>query len=676
MKRLEPAGAALRRRSRWLSLPKSYSYGGETHTITEENRREVERAILDGQEATRPYIDAVQVIRSGARRISLSVRGGLRAGQRLNWRLSAVDQDMAFNGTARTAPRALRRQTLRIRLPKRIEAGYWRLQLSLPAPHTHGPLSQTIIATPSSCYMPDALPSRRILAVQLYSVRSGRNHGIGDFTDLRALLSLAHRTNFGFVALNPLHAVNPARPEERSPYSPDSRKFLNPLYLDIERIEGFRDPGGPSAWLSTAPVQQEISDLRQAGLIDYKRVAALKLSVAAWAFTQAWKHRDNEYAAGFLAWLKAEGPGALAFSARQPALADLPVRQEIAGALDLHRWSARKQQLFYLYLQFESARQFEAAIRSTPDIGVVTDLAIGAAATAADVDAQRELYCANISIGAPPDALAPQGQCWQLPPYNPVALRKQGYAEWIAILRRNMPAGGAIRIDHILGLMRQYWILDSRSPQGGAYVALPAHEFMAVLAVESHRNRCIVAGEDLGVVPRGLRTVLRKQRILGFEVLQLNCLDPDTRIRRNSVIISLNTHDLPTFKAFWDGADIVLKRRLGLTDDRSAEKAAASRQAEKRRLLNFFTPASPEAGDSEETDLPSDAALHILLHRMTQAAGDHLFQMIMLDDLCGETSPVNLPGTIDEYPNWSRKLSRTIEELYPFLSIPLPAFND
>jgi 4-alpha-glucanotransferase len=323
---------------------------------------------------------------------------------------------------------------------------------------------------------------------------------------------------------------------------------------------------------------------------------------------------------------------------------------------------------FVMFLQWEAARQLRAAADAARHAGLelrfYRDLAVGAARDSAEAWGDQGLIAPNVSIGAPPDAFSATGQNWGLPPWNPRVLAARAFAPFRALIAANMEAAGALRIDHVMALARLFWIPDGMRGSDGAYLRQPFDALAAVLAEESERQCCMVIGEDLGSVPDGLRERLQALGILSYRVLLFERhWSGDGNFKRPheypaQALATVVTHDLPTIADYWTFGDIARRARLGLfADDRAREDEIARRHEERWKLLALMRECGVHPADPEDTDQVA-AALHAVVAR-TPA----MIAMIQLDDVLGETEPVNIPGTTAAYPNWRRKLSRTLDEI-------------
>ncbi len=527
----------------------------------------------------------------------------------------------------------------------------------------------------------EALRGRRGFGIfaNLYAVRSARNLGFGDLADLRSLVRFAARHGAAFVGLNPLHALR-LDPRETSPYSPATRFFREPLYLHLESIPALARSARARGMLEAAHWRSESARLRAAQRIDYPRAAALRrpvLEALHATFLAGERAGDTTRARAFAAFRAREGDALLAF-------ATFRAREEAGRARDWRTWPARlrdpgsgavrefqrahrRQVGFHAWLQFELDAQLAAVAREARAaglaIGLYPDLALGSSRAGFDAWAFPERFASGVSVGAPPDDYAPEGQDWNLPALLPARLAEDGFAWFARLLRASFAHAGALRVDHVLGFQRQWWIPAGRRAADGAYVQFPARALLGTLARESRRARALVIGEDLGTVPPGLAARLARRGILSSRVL---LFERDARggfkaARQVSgrALVTANTHDLPSLAAFWSGRDLELRRELGvITDDASLARARERRETERRALLRRLEAEGAVLG--AEPDAPGlCAAVYSFLCR-TRAP----LVGVALDDLAGESEPVNVPGVGPErFPSWTRRLGRGLEAL-------------
>ncbi|WP_291524960.1 4-alpha-glucanotransferase, partial [Acidithiobacillus sp.] len=550
------------------------------------------------------------------------------------------------------------------------------------------------ITVPEACYTPEAIQESRKVwgpALQLYALRSGRNWGMGDFSDLLQVLDIAAQSGAELVGLNPLHALFPDNPHHASPYSPSSRKFLNILYVDVEAVPEFAHCYAAHDRVYDAHFQADLRALRGTDLVDYGGVAAAKreiLELLYHAFRETELPGNGERARAFRQFQK-EGGEALfrlgVFEAlrehlqtQDPPPWGWPVwpekyRRPEAPAVTEFAAHQSDRVEFFQYLQWVVAEQLDAVDRRSQalgmGIGLYQDIAVGVDPGGFDAWNDQDLYVSNIHIGAPPDAFNRKGQDWGLQPWHPLRLREAAYAPFIALLRANMRVAGAIRLDHILGLMRLYWIPAGESPARGGYVRYPLDELLGILTLESQRHRCLVVGEDLGMVTEEIRDALRSWGILSCRVFLLE-VDPQNGYRPPEdypawSVAALTTHDLPTLAGFWQGLDLDTRNALDLIPDAATRDSLIVERARDRSFLLLALEREgllPRGIRVQSADLPKltedmIGAIYRLLARATSAV-----LLVQMDDALAVMDQINLPGTAGQYPNWRRKLPLTLEQ--------------
>jgi (1->4)-alpha-D-glucan 1-alpha-D-glucosylmutase len=492
------------------------------------------------------------------------------------------------------------------------------------------------------CWQPPALEhGGRVwgYGVQLYGLRSARNWGIGDFGDLRALVALAARQGASLVGVSPLHAA------ELSPYSPSSRHALNWRYLDVEAVPEYARSPKARALVASPGFQRRLKALRAADLVDYEGVGKAKREVLELLFSESgFNVRPSSFALFEALREKSGGPWQT-----WPEEYRNPESREVATFAK----SNSRKILFHEYLQFHARKQLDAvqahAKEAGMPIGLYVDLALGADAGGAEVWADQASFALEVSCGAPPDEFNPRGQDWGLPPYSPRALRKTRCEAFAALLRANMPEGGALRLDHVMALMRLFWIPRGAKPERGGYVSYPFRDLLAALARESRRRRCLVVGEDLGTVPKALRTALAEAGVLSYRPLLFEkdakgeYLAP--RGYPRDALVCASTHDLPSWRGFWAGGDLALRTRLGLSVDPDKEKAA--REKDKAALARALAREGVER---------SAAGAHAFIARTPCKIA-----LVQPEDAFELLEQANLPGSVDEHPNWRRKLPVELE---------------
>jgi (1->4)-alpha-D-glucan 1-alpha-D-glucosylmutase len=555
------------------------------------------------------------------------------------------------------------------------DCGYHHLELAGPAL-----ISQRtkLIVTPQRCFHPEWSDAQRVfgVSVQLYSLRSQRNWGIGDFSDLRAAAAVLGSLKADFIGINPLHTLYQHAPERFSPYSPSSRTFLNPLYLAVDRLSDFTDSAAGQSMLASPEFKAELSGLRDSPLIDYPGVARIKnaaFDIALAYFKEFHLVRETSEAESFRAFQVAGGRPlqrlalyeALQATTDQPS----PLATDEQGLLDTHADAVLRCQ----YLQWlceEQLREASAACHEAGmNVGLYCDLAVGSDSQGADVWSEPALYAKGVNSGAPPDDLALQGQAWGLSPWIPRALRHASFEPFIRCVRANMRRAGALRIDHVVGLMRQFWVPNELGAAAGGYMESPFQELLAILALESERNQCMVIGEDLGTIPDALRTALTDYQILSYKVLYFEKdWDGDQKFLSPAdysatALVTVSTHDLPTLAGYCLGHDLNIRSRLALFP---SDEFKTQQFETRREDLNRLNVALSEAGLLPGEELlsygcaPSDAIVCAIHEWLARAPSKIMCTQI--EDLLGEEAQANVPGTTDEAPNWRRKLSVDLEQ--------------
>ncbi|OHC78332.1 MAG: 4-alpha-glucanotransferase, partial [Rhodospirillales bacterium RIFCSPLOWO2_12_FULL_58_28] len=557
-------------------------------------------------------------------------------------------------------------------LPADLGQGYHRLFISAG----DSKAETVLIIAPPKAYAPSWLEEGRRLwgiACHLYSLRSESNWGIGDFTDLAELSRITAVLGGTSVGVNPLHALFSMHPDHASPYSPSSRRFLNPLYIDAIAASEFQDCPEVRALVATPGFAEHLGKVRAADYVDYSAVSAGKLMMLERMY-ELFAERNPPVRSAFDDFVN-EGGTALhhfvLFQALHEHFHGRPWSEwphaysspDADGAQAFAVANAHRLE-FHAYLQWLADEQLAAAACAGEgmEVGLYADLAIGTDQNGADAWSDSGSIVHGARFGAPPDAFNAQGQDWGMPPFHPHNLREEAYEPFIQILRANMRHAGALRVDHVMGLMRLYWIPPGEKADSGAYVRYPFDDLLAILALESVRNKCLVIGEDLGTVPDGFRERMAKEGALSYRVLRFERY-PDGLFKRSEVYPALSvttsaTHDLPTIKGYWLGRDLEQKRRLNLYSSQESQEGDFEARAKDRILLaaalndHDLLPSDFPGEDISEQDAARQ--LIVAMERFL-ARSPSLLLKINLDDLLEETDQINLPGTVAEYPNWRRK---------------------
>ncbi|WP_342323238.1 4-alpha-glucanotransferase [Kosakonia sp. BYX6] len=576
-----------------------------------------------------------------------------------------------------------------IALPTGLALGYHTLTLTQKNQHWQC----RVIIAPARCYEPQALREGKKLwgaCVQLYTLRSEANWGIGDFGDLKAMLGEVANRGGAFIGLNPIHALYPANPESASPYSPSSRRWLNIIYIDVNAVADFRDSDAAQAWWQLPTTQQTLRAARDSEWVDYSTVTALKLA----ALRMAWQRfsqrgEEDEQACAFRAFVQQEGESLYwqaafdALHASQVKEDELrwgwPVWPEGYQSIDSPQVNTFCQQHadevdFYLWLQWLAYTQFaecwETSQGYAMPIGLYRDLAVGVAEGGAETWCDRELYCLKASVGAPPDILGPLGQNWGLPPMDPHVMRARAYAPFVDLLRANMKSCGALRIDHVMSMLRLWWIPYGETADHGAYVQYPVDDLLAILALESQRHQCMVIGEDLGTVPVEIVGKLRSSGVYSYKVLYFES-DHEKTFRApqaypaQSMAVA-TTHDLPTLRGYWESGDLTLGKTLGLyPDDVILRGLYADRERAKQGLLDALHQYGclPQRAGHKASRMPMTDVLNRGMQRYIADSNSALLGL-QPEDWLDMPGPVNIPGTSYQYKNWRRKLAVSLEKMF------------
>ena len=601
---------------------------------------------------------------------------------RVEWEMELEDeQGDVRRSVGRTAVRG--RGALELASAQGSELGYYTLRLTVHAAGRTAAGQQRLIVVPERCAAPEViLGGQRVagLIANLYTLRSARNWGAGDTGDVTRLAEWAAQIGAAFIGVNPLHALR-NRGHDVSPYSPVSRLFRNVLYLDVEAVPEMTDSA--EARTASARALPRIAELRDAHQVDYEAVMAVKrpiLEALHRSFVE--QHRGKKTARGreYARYVESQGEVLEDFATwsvldeqhqgRSWQTWPSDFRDPRGRAVREVRERERDRVGFHQWLQFELDRQLgEAQARSRElglPIGLYQDLAIGAAGDGADTWMHPGLFLDGASIGAPPDPYASAGQNWGLPAINPRRLRDDGYAYWVRLVRATLRHSGALRIDHVLGLFRQFWIPAGMKGKDGAYVRFPGDDLLGIAALESVRANALIVGEDLGTVPPEVPPALRRWGVFSSKVMYF---EADLKAGRftppreypSLALTTANTHDMPTIAAFWRESDIDLRAKIGAIPTQRAVRAARRERAQAREALatTLIDEGLWPVGEEPVSDLALRAAAHAFLRRTPS-----WLVGLSLDDLTGEVEPVNLPGVApDQWSSWTRRMKMSLEEM-------------
>jgi len=498
--------------------------------------------------------------------------------------------------------------------------------------------------------------------------------------------------------LNPLHVIRNTAPHHTSPYAPYNRLAINELYLDLERLPEFFASEDAQKLYRSPEFQAKLQAMRDNRRVDYDAIAEAKRTMLDLAYRQFLKEAysgtepnlEPKTARAKLLerFIQAEGEPLELYAIFQTLEEERRMIQ--SKTITWQEWPKqflspgsaareygkrhRKRLRFFQYIQWIASEQLQEVRRCAETagmpIGIYNDLALGAERTGAEAWMYQSVMALDADCGAPPDAFAPQGQNWGLPPINPVALRPSRYELLIQLLRKNMRFGGAIRLDHVMALCRLFWIPKGKSATEGTYVHYPFEDLLAIIALESHRSKTVVIGEDLGTVPDWVREQLTKARVLSYRVFYFErrgdgSWKSPAEYPQQALAVA-GTHDLPTLSGFWSGEDIQLRAGLGaFPDEASRRQASEERQRDKGRMLAALKQELllPTGMSEDPAAVPAMTpalcrAIHVYLAR-TPA----WLVLANLEDGLEEISQTNLPGTVEHYPNWRRKYASRIDNL-------------
>ena len=519
------------------------------------------------------------------------------------------------------------------KFPRDLPVGYHTLRTSGKDTVTH------LIIHPGRCYLPED-SQQWGWALQLYSLRSHGSWGMGDFADLRNFARWSGRKlDAGFILLNPVGAPLPGLPQEASPYFPGSRLYLNPLYLRVEEVPGAAEAGVAQGRLAAAG-----RALNADRLINRDAVYRLKLRALEKIYARFRGHRAFErYRAGQGEPLRRFATFCVLAEHRNGGWTKWPARLRHPASPAVREFAARHQRRvrFYEWLQWLLDEQLARASRELP---LMLDVPIGVNPDGFDAWLWQDALALGASVGAPPDAFNALGQNWGLPPFIPHRLRAAGYRPFQQTIRAMLRHARGLRIDHVMGLFRLFWVPRDAAPGDGGYVRYNADELLAVLAIESQRAKAVVVGEDLGTVERGVRSRLRQQNVLSYRLFWFESKSPKRYPRQS--LAAVTTHDLFTVAGLWSGKDIEMQTQLGLHPN------AAGTEVVKRRLRR-------SAGLSK-TASAREAILGA--YRILARTPCRLITATLDDALAVEERP-NMPGTTTQWPNWSIAFPEPLEEI-------------
>jgi 4-alpha-glucanotransferase len=595
-----------------------------------------------------------------------------RAGERLS-----VPKELARPGTAvrllaedASAIDLVVEEAGGLRVPPDVAPGYYRADVLRDV---------TVAIAPPRAWSLDALGGDGRcwgMAVQLYGLRRNGDGGAGDYSALAQSAAAAGRAGADALCISPVHALFDADPSHFSPYAPSSRLFYNTWHVDPSALLG----AGPYRELvAELGMAEDLARLERAELIDWPAVVPMRLALLRALFRGWREHRSasDALADELAAFRRAGGEpleshaGFSALHARQLARGGpwhwrewpAPLRDAQGPGVRRAARELADEVDFHVFAQWLAARGLGAAQRAARDagmrVGIVHDLAVGTHDGGSHAWSRPEDLLVGLSVGAPPDELNLAGQSWGLTSFSPRALRQHGYAPFLAMLRAALRHAGGVRIDHVLGLNRLWLVPQGAAPTEGAYLRYPLDDLLALTVLESHRHRALLIGEDLGTVPPGFRERLDAAGLLGLRVLwfeRAHGLYTDPTTWTHAAAATTSTHDLPTVRGWWSGRDLDWQEQLGLAGPAPREQ----RRQERRALWAAFEYAGvAPAGVPAEDD--ATAAVDAAVRHVARAASQ--LALVPLEDLAGQVEQPNLPGTLDEHPNWRRRYAAPTDEL-------------
>jgi 4-alpha-glucanotransferase len=666
--------------------------------VTDAEAVRSELARLDAEQWLTP-LPAAAVVRGAYRQVPVNVAAE-RLEAPLDWRIDLAD-GTRHAGSARpaelqeTGRTELEGQTWSqrvLQLPPDLPIGQHQLVVGGDA--SAG--SCTLYVAPERCYEPEALRSGERLwgvAVQLYTLRSRDNWGIGDFADLEFVVRQCALHGGSFVGLNPLHALFPSNPAHFSPYSPSTRHFLNVLYIAVPRIPEFAECGDAQQKVAHDDFLRELERLRSTDVVDYVGVTRTKLALLRVVydyFVRQHMSRRTARAEAFRRFRDERGD-ALRLHALHDAISGhlratdpqqywgWPVWPEQlrepaqAGVAEFARVHAADVE-FHAWLQWIADEQLGAVQRLASElgmpIGLYGDYAVGVNPAGSETWSDQKVYRLGAGIGAPPDPLALKGQDWGIPPQDPQALVAARYVPFRSLIAANMRHFGALRLDHVMSLFRQWWVPSGLDSSAGGYVHYPLEALLSLLALESVQHRCLVVGEDLGTVPDEMRRAMPEYAVYHYKVLLFE-KEGDGSFRRpehyeRRSIATVTTHDLPTLRGYWEGGDLELRDRLNLfPDDQMRHQLYEERTRDRAALLAALEASGlrPDDGGEAQAEPVFSEALARAIQLYLARSGAALV-VLQVEDLIGMVDPVNVPGTNDEHANWQRKVTASIEDVF------------
>lgn len=556
-----------------------------------------------------------------------------------------------------------------------LEPQYYDLTVKVNNKKHHSVLA----LAPDKCYIPPIINERKVwgFAIQLYSLTSKRNWGVGDFSDLIEFAKMCQKNGADVIGVNPLNVLDNDNPEHASPYSSISRLFLNPIYIDVEKVKGFKKKIVDYA---------EIAKIKQKENIDYTSIYNLKIKILRELYKDFVKDSESEDFAEFKEFCNAKGKD----------LDDLATYQTICSQYHEKYWEWQKwpdelqkpqspavikfkeehcsEIMFFKFLQYLAEKQLSQAQAEIKKlglkIGLYRDLPVGLNKNSAELWSRPDMFINKCGAGAPPDVFFPTGQKWCLGAFNRFSLKNSAYLPFIKILRAAMHGAGALRIDHVMCLMRLYIIPDDA--ENGTYVYYDFDDMLGIVALESYLNKCMIVGESIGNVPDGFIDKIHERGIYSLSVLWAERWNGngDFKLPRDfphTAFCSVGTHDMPPLKMRWFGYDIETMYGLGMLSDEERINQYKGREDERRRLLGAldFSGVWPSDKPRQGDCLYGEGYPNGIMEAVEKyvSSSNCAVYLAQLEDIFGVEVLQNLPGTNEEmYPNWRRKIPVNMED--------------
>ncbi len=570
-----------------------------------------------------------------------------------------------------------------------LEMGYHHLSIELKGKGIKE--NASLIVVPEKCYMPDVLEGDKKVfgyPIQLYSLKSQNNWGIGDYTDLKKLVDVAIKTGASFIGVNPLTALFFDNPDDASPYFPNSRLFLNPLYVDMEAILEAKDNQDFEELKECKIFQSHLKMARDGTQVDYQKVAAIKKQAFKILFKKFREDNFNDEGTA----LTKRGQAFDAFvQEKGQALESFAVFQTLRNHASKNKTSMMWREwqkdfqnpnneavksfvkdnemsiLRIYYQQFVAFEQFESVLKKIEKLplGLYTDMPVGVSDNSAEVWSNQDVFMQGVTTGAPPDTFNLNGQDWSLAPFHPKTLQKTGFKAFVDVIKSAMKGAGAVRIDHAFGLMRLYLRVQGAT---GAYLTYPFKELTGIMALESHRNKTVVIAEDLGTAPDGFSEAMMGLNAFSFKIMHYQqdwqgLMEP--QMYAPCSLIATGTHDLPTYVGFFKGLDLELGLEKKTISPEQYQAHKENRKREKQLFFEAFEKQSFDMNLTKEDFVANNQVPDFFIPYIYAYLAKTKSKILLVrpEDIFEMEEQFNLPGTYMEHPNWRYKLPVMLEDM-------------